>query len=169
MNDENAAPPPKAVQQSSEYIASEDLKALPDPGTKIASLLEELESRDWLKVCEALNDVRRFARHHYSYLLPILNSETLANHSVCTEPLLTTKPWNDLSWLFTTWTRLDTVFFEITDSMEYDFILHQQIDLNCCSKALADMDVAGDERANLGIETSKGNLQKKFMHVGLLR
>lgn len=36
MNDENAAPPPKAVEQSLEYIASEDLKALPDPETKIA-------------------------------------------------------------------------------------------------------------------------------------
>ncbi|XP_010921833.2 uncharacterized protein [Elaeis guineensis] len=77
MNDENAAPPPKAVEQSSEYIASEDLKALPDPETKIASLLEELESRDWLKVCEGLNDVRRLALHHYSYLLPILGNVML--------------------------------------------------------------------------------------------
>ncbi|XP_008801091.3 uncharacterized protein LOC103715289 [Phoenix dactylifera] len=77
MNDENAAPPPKVVEQCLEYTASEDLKALPDPETKIASLLEELESRDWLKVCAALNDVRRLALHHYSYLLPILGNVML--------------------------------------------------------------------------------------------
>jgi hypothetical protein len=35
-------------------------------------LVEELDSKDWTKVCESLNDVRRFALYHSLLLLPIL-------------------------------------------------------------------------------------------------
>lgn len=35
-------------------------------------LLDELNSKDWMSVCQALNDLRRMALHHSSYLVPIL-------------------------------------------------------------------------------------------------
>ncbi|CAM8946811.1 unnamed protein product [Rhodiola kirilowii] len=31
-----------------------------------------LESKDWIRICESLNDVRRFAIHHSAMLLPIM-------------------------------------------------------------------------------------------------
>ncbi|GKA31179.1 TOG array regulator of axonemal microtubules protein 1, partial [Tanacetum coccineum] len=36
------------------------------------SLMKGLESKDWLKVCESLKDVTRFALFHSVLLLPIL-------------------------------------------------------------------------------------------------
>ncbi|ONK68257.1 uncharacterized protein A4U43_C05F9360 [Asparagus officinalis] len=77
LNNENTPPQPKASDPSAEYIASEDLQALSDPGAKIKVLWEELESKDWTKVCEALNDVRRLALHHSALLLPILENVML--------------------------------------------------------------------------------------------
>ncbi|KAJ4802130.1 ARM repeat superfamily protein [Rhynchospora pubera] len=65
-------PPTEPTEQSVEYISSADLKPLPDPQAKIKDLLIELESKDWVKACGALNDVRRFALHHSSLLLQIL-------------------------------------------------------------------------------------------------
>jgi hypothetical protein len=35
-------------------------------------LVEKLDSKDWTKVCESLNDVRRFVLYHSLLLLPIL-------------------------------------------------------------------------------------------------
>ncbi|KAJ0501014.1 hypothetical protein HanRHA438_Chr11g0496041 [Helianthus annuus] len=34
--------------------------------------MEGLESKDWLKICDSLNDVRRLALFHSELLLPIL-------------------------------------------------------------------------------------------------
>ncbi|WOL10332.1 protein FAM179A-like [Canna indica] len=75
MNDENA-PPPAAAEQSIDYIASEDLKALTDPETKMAVLMDELNSKDWMKVCGTLNDLRRMTLHHPSLLVQILGNVT---------------------------------------------------------------------------------------------
>ncbi|PHU25553.1 hypothetical protein BC332_03885 [Capsicum chinense] len=42
-----------------EYIESENLKDVEDVGLSMKTLLTGLESKDWVLVCEALNDVRR--------------------------------------------------------------------------------------------------------------
>ncbi|KAF8401479.1 hypothetical protein HHK36_012419 [Tetracentron sinense] len=73
INDENKAPLPETADPVIDYILSEDLKAIPDPETKIQSLMEGLDSKDWTKVCEALNNARRFALYHSSLLLPVLD------------------------------------------------------------------------------------------------
>ncbi|CAH2078961.1 unnamed protein product [Thlaspi arvense] len=70
LNDENNPVPPP--ESSIEYVASENLKPFPDPESSVQRLLEELASKDWIKVCESLNNTRRFAVHHSSLLLPIL-------------------------------------------------------------------------------------------------
>ncbi|XP_072976089.1 uncharacterized protein [Typha angustifolia] len=88
-NDENSAPlplPQKNAEQLVEYISSEDLKALPEPEMRIANLLEELDFKDWVKVCEALNDVRRLALHHSSLLLPILEKVMLVTVKAMKNP-----------------------------------------------------------------------------------
>ncbi|XP_021730580.1 TOG array regulator of axonemal microtubules protein 1-like [Chenopodium quinoa] len=66
--DENAP----AVEITIDYLSSEDLKPLSDPDTQIQGLLEGLESKDWIKVCESLNDTRRLAIYHSTLLLPLL-------------------------------------------------------------------------------------------------
>ncbi|XP_072997307.1 uncharacterized protein [Typha latifolia] len=86
-NDENSAPlPQKNAEQLVEYISSEDLKALPEPEMRIANLLEELDFKDWVKVCESLNDVRRLALHHSSLLLPILEKVMLVTVKAMKNP-----------------------------------------------------------------------------------
>ncbi|XP_015573413.1 uncharacterized protein LOC8278728 isoform X2 [Ricinus communis] len=72
VNDENRAPLPLSTDAVIDYISSENLKPMPDPEFKIQGLIEGLESKDWTKVCESLNNARRFALHHSSLLLPIL-------------------------------------------------------------------------------------------------
>ncbi|XP_051127864.1 uncharacterized protein LOC127249202 [Andrographis paniculata] len=69
VNDENTVPSDASV----DYVPSEKLEAFQDPAAKIQDLVGGLESKDWLKVCESLNDVRRFAIHHSHLLLPILD------------------------------------------------------------------------------------------------
>ncbi|XP_009107866.1 TOG array regulator of axonemal microtubules protein 1 [Brassica rapa] len=71
LNDENnnIVPPPESTI---DYVASENLKPFPDPESSVQRLLEELASKDWIKVCESLNNTRRFAVHHSFLLLPIL-------------------------------------------------------------------------------------------------
>ncbi|KAJ8509741.1 hypothetical protein OPV22_000175 [Ensete ventricosum] len=75
-NNENTPPPAPPVDQSVEYVASEDLKPPADPDTRMEVLLDELSSKDWMQVCEALNDLRRMALHHSSLLVPILGNVT---------------------------------------------------------------------------------------------
>lgn len=71
VNDENAAPLPVA-DVTIDYVPSENLKPIPDPESKFKNLIEEVNSKDWIKVCESLNDVRRFSLFHSSLLVPIL-------------------------------------------------------------------------------------------------
>ncbi|XP_059648103.1 uncharacterized protein LOC132294309 [Cornus florida] len=79
VNDENRAPlpPPPTADASIDYISSENLKPLPDPEIKIQSLVEALESKDWLMICESLNNARRFALYHSTLLLPNLEKVVL--------------------------------------------------------------------------------------------
>ncbi|KAL3680067.1 hypothetical protein R1sor_023023 [Riccia sorocarpa] len=60
-----------------EYIPSEDLKPLDEPDVSLESLLATLDSKDWLKVLEGLDHVRRLALFHSSSMRRILN-EVLA-------------------------------------------------------------------------------------------
>ncbi|MFS7928493.1 putative armadillo-like helical, CLASP domain, TOG domain-containing protein [Helianthus anomalus] len=76
VNDENKLPLDPAVVAPAvdaiDYISSENLKPVSDPDVKFKSLMEGLESKDWLKICDSLNDVRRLALFHSELLLPIL-------------------------------------------------------------------------------------------------
>ncbi|KAI3703629.1 hypothetical protein L1987_73821 [Smallanthus sonchifolius] len=75
VNDENRLPLDPVVApvgDSIDYISSENLKPVSDPDVKIKTLMEGLESKDWLKICDSLNDVRRMALYHSELLLPIL-------------------------------------------------------------------------------------------------
>ncbi|GAB2220688.1 hypothetical protein Droror1_Dr00008355 [Drosera rotundifolia] len=45
-------------------VASPDLKPFTDPNSKIQDLKEGLESKDWVRVCQSLNDVRVLAIYH---------------------------------------------------------------------------------------------------------
>lgn len=73
VNDENKASFPPSADASIDYIPSENLKAIPDPESMIPCLIEGLDSKDWTKVCESLNNARRFALHHSSLLEPNLD------------------------------------------------------------------------------------------------
>ncbi|KAG9443781.1 hypothetical protein H6P81_015121 [Aristolochia fimbriata] len=73
VNDENTGP----MDPAPEYVASHDLKALNEPEAKVEALLNRLDSKDWMAVCEALNDVRRLSLHHASLLVPILDKVVL--------------------------------------------------------------------------------------------
>ncbi|KAL6613873.1 hypothetical protein ACP70R_036143 [Stipagrostis hirtigluma subsp. patula] len=81
-NDENSAPRPTATaaagEQAVEYIPSEELEALANPKAKAAGLVADLDSKDWVRACEALNDARRLAIHHAALLKPILEKVMLA-------------------------------------------------------------------------------------------
>uniref|UniRef100_A0A0E0JT80 TOG domain-containing protein n=1 Tax=Oryza punctata TaxID=4537 RepID=A0A0E0JT80_ORYPU len=84
-NDENSAPKATAAaaaaaagEQAVEYVRSEDLQPVPHPKAKVAGLVAELDSKDWIRACEALNDARRLAIHHSSLLNPILEKVMLA-------------------------------------------------------------------------------------------
>lgn len=73
-NDENSAPraTAAAAEQAVEYISSEELEAAASPKAKAAGLVADLDSKDWVRTCEALNDARRLAIHHPALLNPIL-------------------------------------------------------------------------------------------------
>ncbi|KAJ0034525.1 hypothetical protein Pint_24523 [Pistacia integerrima] len=72
VNDENKAPMPPSSDAAIDYISSENLEAITDPESKLQGLIEGLDSKDWTKVCESLNNARRFALYHSSLLVPIL-------------------------------------------------------------------------------------------------
>ncbi|VAH84155.1 unnamed protein product [Triticum turgidum subsp. durum] len=84
-NDENSAPLTKpaspvaaaAAEPAVEYVRSEDLLPVPAPKARAAGLVAGLDSKDWVKVCEALNDARRLAIHHPALLAPILEKVVL--------------------------------------------------------------------------------------------
>ncbi|XP_045792299.1 TOG array regulator of axonemal microtubules protein 2-like isoform X3 [Trifolium pratense] len=68
-NDENQVPSEPTI----DYISSDNLKPMSDPEAQIQNLIGNLDSKNWVKVCESLNDVRRFALYNSSLLLPILD------------------------------------------------------------------------------------------------
>ncbi|XP_028786956.1 TOG array regulator of axonemal microtubules protein 1 [Neltuma alba] len=72
LNDENQILMQSSGDATVDYISSEDLKPISDPEARIRGLIEDLGSKNWLNVCEALNDVRRFALYHSSLLFPEL-------------------------------------------------------------------------------------------------
>ncbi|KAI3864073.1 hypothetical protein MKW98_031665 [Papaver atlanticum] len=77
VNDENQAPVPVSSEPIIEYISSEDLNPISEPESKINGLMDGLDSKDWTKFCESLNDVRRFALFHSSILVPVLDKVML--------------------------------------------------------------------------------------------
>ncbi|KAG4946302.1 hypothetical protein AAZX31_15G141100 [Glycine max] len=77
VNGENIVPLPSSGDATVDYVSSDNLKPLSDPEVKIQSLVEDLDSKNWTKVCESLNDVRRFAMYHSSLLFPILGKIVL--------------------------------------------------------------------------------------------
>lgn len=77
VTDENQAPLPPSADATVDYVLSENLKGIPDPESKIQSLIEGLDSKDWIKVCESLNNARRFALYHSNLLLPLLEKVML--------------------------------------------------------------------------------------------
>ncbi|XP_027339435.1 TOG array regulator of axonemal microtubules protein 1-like [Abrus precatorius] len=77
LNDENKVPLPSSSDTAIDYISSDNLKPMSDPEVKIQSLIEDLDSKNWTKVCESLNDARRFALYHSSLLFPILGKIVL--------------------------------------------------------------------------------------------
>ncbi|RVW82323.1 hypothetical protein CK203_045130 [Vitis vinifera] len=60
-----------------DYISSENLKVMPDPETQITGLTKGLDSKDWAKVCESLNDAKQFALYHSALMAPILEKVLL--------------------------------------------------------------------------------------------
>ncbi|XP_052208435.1 uncharacterized protein LOC127812144 [Diospyros lotus] len=132
VNDENKAPPlvpPPADAAASAcidyYISSENLKALPDPEIKIQSLAEGLESRDWLRVCDSLNNARRLVLYHSSLLFPILEKVMLVlvkgmknpRSALCKTSIMTA------SDIFNTFA--DKLLLESTTSDAFDHLLLQ--------------------------------------------
>lgn len=79
VNDENKAPLPlpPSGDATIDYVSSEDLAPIPDPESKIHCLIEGLESKDWIKVCEWLNNARRFALYNSDLMLPLLEKVML--------------------------------------------------------------------------------------------
>ncbi|KHN26554.1 TOG array regulator of axonemal microtubules protein 2-like [Glycine soja] len=77
VNGENVVPLPSSEDATVDYVSSDNLKPLADPEVKIQSLVEDLDSKNWIKVCESLNDVRRFSLLHSSLLFPILGKIVL--------------------------------------------------------------------------------------------
>ncbi|VAI74423.1 unnamed protein product [Triticum turgidum subsp. durum] len=61
-----------AVVVDVEYIDSENLTDLPDVDTSLSTLLARLDSKDWIKTCEALNNVRQLAIYHKQRLQELL-------------------------------------------------------------------------------------------------
>lgn len=55
-----------------EYVLSEDLKDVSNVDSQLETLLERLDSKDWIVVLEALTNVRQLAIFHTELLLPIL-------------------------------------------------------------------------------------------------
>ncbi|XP_047155683.1 TOG array regulator of axonemal microtubules protein 2 isoform X2 [Vigna umbellata] len=77
VNGENQVPLPSSGDSTVDYVSSDNLKPLSDPEVQIQSLIEDLNSKNWTKVCESLNNARRFAVFHSSLLFPILGNIVL--------------------------------------------------------------------------------------------
>ncbi|KAF5457234.1 hypothetical protein F2P56_021349 [Juglans regia] len=60
-----------------EYIESENLNDLEDVDASLKTLLASLDSKDWVLVCEALNNVRRLSIFHKETILDMLGDVIL--------------------------------------------------------------------------------------------
>ncbi|KAF8390389.1 hypothetical protein HHK36_024915 [Tetracentron sinense] len=60
-----------------QYIESENLNDLEDVNMSLKTLLDVLNSKDWVVVCEALNNVRRITIFHKESMLDILGDVIL--------------------------------------------------------------------------------------------
>ncbi|KAF3642240.1 putative homeobox-leucine zipper protein HAT5-like [Capsicum annuum] len=78
-----------------EYIESENLKDVEDVGLSMKTLLTGLESKDWVLVCEALNDVRRLSMFHREACLICSDIFKAYRDSIVdsTDPLLVQLLW----------------------------------------------------------------------------
>lgn len=57
-----------------EYILSQNLCPLENADACLTTLLERLDSKDWLKTCEAINNMRQLTIFHTASLLPHLDN-----------------------------------------------------------------------------------------------
>ncbi|XP_051115520.1 uncharacterized protein LOC127240734 isoform X2 [Andrographis paniculata] len=82
MNSANGAPFKAEEREDSgqvlassevEYIECADLKDLEDVENCVKTLLSELSSRDWVSVCDALNNLRRLCMFHKEAIVTILS------------------------------------------------------------------------------------------------
>ncbi|XP_068642781.1 uncharacterized protein [Aristolochia californica] len=55
-----------------EYIETENLTDLEDVGTSLSMLLQQLDSKNWVLVCDGLNNVRRLSIFHKEAMLELL-------------------------------------------------------------------------------------------------
>ncbi|KAH7285777.1 hypothetical protein KP509_33G045600 [Ceratopteris richardii] len=65
-------PMPDAASVEIEYILSENLPSLSQPEEHLISLLQRLDSKNWIDVCEAINNLRQLAIHHPALFRPLL-------------------------------------------------------------------------------------------------
>ncbi|KAF5765977.1 putative armadillo-like helical, CLASP domain, TOG domain-containing protein [Helianthus annuus] len=65
---------PEAVVTEVEYIDSDKLNDLEDVDMSLKMLLDGLGSKDWVLLCETLNNVRRFSIYHKEALQDILDN-----------------------------------------------------------------------------------------------
>ncbi|KAI4988813.1 hypothetical protein ZWY2020_054726 [Hordeum vulgare] len=66
-----------AAELAMEYVRSKDLQPVPALKACVTGLVMGLDSKDWVKVCEAHNDDRRLAIHHPALLAPILTEKVV--------------------------------------------------------------------------------------------
>ncbi|CAL9128000.1 unnamed protein product [Musa textilis] len=78
-----------------EYIESENLADLPDVDASFNTLLARLDSKDWVSVCEALNNVRQLSIYYRERLL-----EIIPRSAVCKTAIMASadifKAYNDM-------------------------------------------------------------------------
>ncbi|KAL3526038.1 hypothetical protein ACH5RR_014410 [Cinchona calisaya] len=65
---------PEVGNSEVEYIESENLKDVEDLELSLKTLLAGLDSKDWVLVCESLNNVRRVSIFHKEVMLDILGN-----------------------------------------------------------------------------------------------
>ncbi|CAL5370557.1 unnamed protein product [Camellia sinensis] len=72
--DESLISGAEVVNTEVEYIESENLNDVEDVDMSLKTLLAGLDSKDWVLVCEALNDVRRLSIFHKEAMVSMLEN-----------------------------------------------------------------------------------------------
>ncbi|KDP45369.1 hypothetical protein JCGZ_09618 [Jatropha curcas] len=70
--DETVNPGAEVANSEVEYIESENLSDVEDVETSVKTLMAGLDSKDWVLVCESLNNTRRLSIFHKEALLDML-------------------------------------------------------------------------------------------------